>query len=136
MIKTITRIFLGISGIILALIGFMLLTQPIQFFESNGIVLETSPSLLSELKAPGGLLLISGFMILYSVVSSEINVLIRASKLTVLVYGAYGIARVISMITDGIPAHGLVIATGIEIIIAMSGLLLLALLRRSPMEKA
>ena len=130
MIKVTTRVFLALSGLLLNLIAIMLLVQPIPFFESNGIVVEASPSLLSEIKAPGGLLLSIGLMILFSTFSSEWSVILRATRLTILVYASYGIVRIYSFLVDGIPTPGIVVAAIIELLIAAVGILLFLSLKK------
>jgi hypothetical protein len=54
--KPLTSIFLTVSGLLLLAIGSTILFVPHAFYASDGIVLGNNPSLLSEIRAPGGLL--------------------------------------------------------------------------------
>lgn len=54
------RTLLFASGAMLLGIGMAVLFQPITFFAANGATLGTEPSLMSEVRSPGGLLITSG----------------------------------------------------------------------------
>ncbi|MEM8930885.1 MAG: DUF4345 domain-containing protein [Acidobacteriota bacterium] len=122
-----TRPFLALAGLLLVAIGGSILVVPHAFFATNGIVLGDDPSLLSEIRAPGGLLAASGLLILLGAVRAGVRPL--ATTLTVLVYGSFGLARLVAMAFDGLPASGVVGATVIELVIAAIGLVVLV--RRS-----
>ena len=64
------RALLGVSGLLLLIIGGAVLFYPVVFAAANGIVLPDAPSLLSEYRAPGGLLIASGVLILLGAVRS------------------------------------------------------------------
>jgi hypothetical protein len=65
--KSLTLIFLSVSGLLLLIIGGTILLVPQAFYASDGIALGNDPSLLSEIRAPGGLLATSGLFILTGV---------------------------------------------------------------------
>lgn len=125
-----TFVFLFIAGLLLLVIGGTILLAPHAFHAGNGIVLGHDPSLLSEIRAPGGLLVGSAVLILIGVFRPDRRSL--AVMLTVLVYGSFGLARLIGLILDGMPAAGIVAATVIELVVAAIGLLML----RSPSDAA
>jgi len=56
------RALLVTSGLIAATIGASILLAPAQFHASNGIELAADPNLLSEVRAPGGALLVLGVL--------------------------------------------------------------------------
>jgi hypothetical protein len=118
-----TPIFLFLSGLLLLGIGSGILLVPQAFHAGNGIVLGDDPSLLSEVRAPGGLLVASAFLILIGALHLPLRSL--AIVLTVLVYGSFGLARLLSLALDGMPSGGLVGATAIELIVAALGLVIL-----------
>ena len=120
-------VFLFIAGLLLLAIGGTILLAPHTFHAGNGIVLGHDPNLLSEIRAPGGLLVGSAVLILLGVFRPGLRSL--AVMLTVLVYGSFGLARLVGLALDGLPATGIVAATVIELIVAAIGLLML---RRRP----
>ena len=121
--NTMTVIYLVIAGLLLLAIGGAILLAPHAFHGSNGNVLGDNQHLLSEIHAPGGLLAASGIIILISGVRPLLRS--RAVRLTTLVYGSFGVARLISMALDGMPSNSIVGATVLELIVASIGLALL-----------
>ena len=119
--KHLTVIFLSISGLLLLAIGATILVVPHAFYASDGIVLGSDPSLLSEIRAPGGFLAGSGLCILTGTFRDHLRSL--SVLLTVLVYGSFGLSRLLSLVLDGIPSDSLVIATVIEVAVAAIGLI-------------
>ncbi|MEM1203789.1 MAG: DUF4345 domain-containing protein [Acidobacteriota bacterium] len=126
-----TPTYLFLSGLLLLGIGGGILLVPHAFHGTNGIVLGADPSLLSEVRAPGGLLTASAILILLGTFRRPLRSL--AITLTVLVYGSFGFARLLGLALDGIPATGLVASTAIELIVAALGLWIL---RRSEVTSA
>ena len=109
------RAYLGLSGIIAALIGASILAAPHAIFASNQIMLGADPSLLSEIRAPGGLLLTCGVLMLAGAFSTRFTSL---GLLTcALVFTTYGVSRVVSLLLDGPPSASLVGALLIELVI-------------------
>lgn len=112
-----TQFLLGISGALLFVIGAALLFTPHQFYASNGTTLGDAPNLLSEIRAPGGLLLACAIVILLGTFRSSFTR--QSLLLSAMVYGSYGIARLISMAIDGMPSTSLVAATIIELVLGI-----------------
>ena len=121
--SSLTVIFLFLSGMLLLVIGGTILLLPHVFYANDGILLGNDPSLLSEIRASGGLLAGSSLVILFGTFRPNLRSL--AMILTVLVYGSFGISRLLGMVLDGMPSDGLIIATAIELIVAAIGLLIL-----------
>ena len=121
--NTTTVIYLVISGLLLLAIGATILAVPHAFHGSNGIALGDNPNLLSEIRAPGGLLAASGVIILIG----GFRPLLRsqAVQLTTLVYGSFGLARIVAMALDGMPSSSIVGAAVVEVVVAIVGLALL-----------
>ena len=100
-----------ISGALLILVGVMILVAPVDFYASNNIALDSDVSLLNELKAPAGFLLVAGgFMIGAIFVKSMITM---ALLLATMIYLSYATSRFASMWFDGVPAEGLVQAAAL-----------------------
>ncbi|MEM9089035.1 MAG: DUF4345 domain-containing protein [Cyanobacteria bacterium P01_F01_bin.53] len=121
--KPLTISFLSISGLLLLAIGGTILLVPHAFYASDGIMLSSNPSLLSEIRAPGGLLATSALLILTSTFRENLRSL--AMTLTVLVYGSFGLSRLVGLCLDGMPSNNLVMATVVELTVAAIGLLIL-----------
>ena len=121
--STMTVIYLVIAGLLLLAIGGAILLTPHAFHGSNGIVLDANPNLLSEIRAPGGLLAASGIIILLGAFRRQLRLL--SVQLTALVYGSFGLARLVSMALDGMPSSSIVGATVLELIVAFVGFVIL-----------
>lgn len=114
-----TRIFIGAAGGLLIIIGTDLLFQPHDFSAANGIILDDNPSQLSEIRAPGALLMISAIFMLLS--AGRARFLQPALALITAIYGSYGFARLFSLMLDGPPSQMLVQAMIMELVIAGLG---------------
>ncbi|MEZ5277018.1 MAG: DUF4345 domain-containing protein [Opitutaceae bacterium] len=129
-----TRILLLVSGGLLLAVGCATLLQPHAFFAANGIALGNDPSELSEVRAPGGLLIGCALAILLGAVraSSTQTALILAT----MVYGLFGGSRLISIALDGLPSNPLIWAMATELIIgAMCLLALSCFVRRQAISR-
>ncbi|MDZ8117446.1 DUF4345 domain-containing protein [Pontiella agarivorans] len=111
--------YLILSGVMLLFIGCSILAVPDSFFAGNGIALGEDPSLRSEIRAPGAMLAGAALVILTGVFRPSHRPV--GLLLCVLVFGAFGIARLISMMLDGIPSQGIIIAAAIELVRCVSG---------------
>lgn len=121
-----------LSGFIAAGIGGAILFIPETFHALNGIELAGQVNLLSEVRAPGGALLVCGLLIMSGAFFPGLA--FTSAVLSALLYLSYGLARVLSMSFDGIPAEGLVQATVLELTIGF--LCLFALLKyRQPVRQ-
>ena len=120
----------ALSGLILIGIGTAVLFEPTSFAASNGIVLDRNPSLLSEIRAPGGMLLISGVIILLGAIRQ--NIMRLSLGLAALVYGSYGLSRMWSMVSDGLPSATLTQAAVLELVLGALSLVALVILHRKP----
>ena len=111
-----TRTALIGSGAILGLIGGALMFAPKQFLELSHVFVGRDPGLMSELTAPSGVLLItSALMVLGAVKLRFANLALSTGAL---VYGSYGVGRLISMALHGFPSESLIAATVIELGVA------------------
>ncbi|MEM1453374.1 MAG: DUF4345 domain-containing protein [Planctomycetota bacterium] len=109
------RILLVVSGLIAAGIGASILATPAQFHATHGIDLAGDPSLLSEVRAPGGALAVLGGMML---IGAFVRSFTTASlAIATAVYLAYGASRLVGFGLDGMPHPGLVQAAVAELVI-------------------
>ena len=116
MSRLLTRIALGLSGTMLASIGGALLVSPADFLAMSHVFIDSDPGLLSELTAPSGVLIITGVLMVVGALK------LRLANLALLtgaiVYGSYGLGRLVSMMLHGLPSESLIIATVIEFAVA------------------
>ena len=118
-----TVTYLVIAGLLLLAIGSAILLAPHAFHGSNGIILGDNPNLLSEIRAPGGLLAGSGIIVLMGAFRTRLRT--PAVQLATLVYGSFGAARLVSVVFDGVPSSSIVGATVLELVVAVVGLAML-----------
>jgi hypothetical protein len=117
------KAFLVVSGTIGTAIGGALLFVPVAFEASAGINLGANINLLSEIRAPGGTLLVAGILILLGAFISRMAY--TSILLSSLFYLTYGLSRVLGIMIDGVPGESLVIATIAELIIGLISLFVL-----------
>lgn len=126
------KLLLLVAGALLILIGTFISTSPIDFYASNSIDLGSNVSLVNELKAPAGFLLVAGLFIIAAIFVQRLAD--SAMVLAMLIYLSYAASRFASMVFDGIPATGLVQAAALESVVGLACLALL-LIRRVPARK-
>ena len=116
MTSTLTlKILLLAGGTIATGIGAALLLAPVWFQASAGITLGPDPNLLSEMRAQGAVLLGTGAIILAGAFVQSLA--FTATLLATVFFLAYGLARTLGVVLDGLPGSSLVAATGIELVI-------------------
>ena len=125
MTQPLTRILLAVSGTTGLTIGLAILFRPHAFLASSGISLGSDASLLSEIRAPGGLLLLGSLVTLSGAIRH--NLTQTGLVFSALIYSTYGLSRLVSIVLDGMPSHSLQLATFIEL--AIGALSLFALLQ-------
>jgi len=116
-------LFLSIAALMLLNVGGSILLTPQAFYAGDGVLLSNDPSLLSEVRASGGMLAGGALVIFAGIVRPSMRSL--AMALSVLIYGSFGLSRLLSLTLDGMPSHSLLIATAIELTVAAIGLTML-----------
>lgn len=119
MTHPLTRIFVCAAGGLLIVVGTGLFFQPHDFSAANGIILDDNPSQLSEIRAPGALLMAGAIFMLLS--AGRAQFLQPALALITIIYGSYGLARLFSLMIDGPPSQTLFQAMIMELVIAGLG---------------
>lgn len=117
MIRIFSRLTLLCGGVMLFSIGAFLLVAPRMFLAASHVFVESDPGLMSELSAPTGMLILTGgFMILaaFKMRFAQTGLVIGA-----IIYGSYGVSRLIGMSLHGLPPEGLLTATKVELGIAV-----------------
>lgn len=119
---------LHLNGWVAVLIGSFTVINPVSMLASYGLQSDLSAALLSELRAPGGLLTASGLAIVQSSLSADSFQ--RGLTLSVMVYGSYGSVRVLGILLDGIPATEILMATAIELTLCVVSIIALTTLHK------
>lgn len=114
--RVITRTALAVSGAVLGLIGGALMFAPKAFLEMSHVMVERDPGLMSELAAPSGVLIISGALMMLA--AAKFRFADLALLTGAIVYGSYGVGRLVSMALHGVPSDSLIAAMIIELGIA------------------
>lgn len=114
------QILLIVAGIIGIGVGGAQLLIPVAFESSASINLGNNSSLLSEIRAAGGTLLVAGILIMAGAFIPRITY--SSVALSALFYLSYGLSRILSMAIDGMPSESLVMATVAEIIVGILSL--------------
>ena len=125
------RVLLVLSGLVAIGIGATLLVAPVPFHATNGIEIAADPSLLSEVRAPGGALLVLGSMMWIGVFAPAFT--LASTAIGAAVYLAYGGSRLLSIAVDGVPGPGLLAATAIEL--ALGGMCAIAIARSAERKR-
>lgn len=118
------RALLFVSGLVAIAIGASILVAPAAFHASYGTDLGTNANLLSEIRAPGGALLVLGILMLVGAFTPTFT--LASTAIAAAVYLAYGVSRLVSIGLDGMPGEGLLIATAIELVIGVGAAVTLA----------
>ena len=88
------KAILALAGATAVGIGTAILISPAAFYTSYGITLGSDPSLLSEIRAPGGALLVMGLFMLAGLVRPGFANVSR--WIAAAVFLSYGLARLLS----------------------------------------
>lgn len=124
-----TRGLLLASGLLAAGVAATTLIAPRAFHAFYGIEIGTEVNLSNELKAPAGVLLVTGLLALAAVF--RIGLANLALGTGAGVFLSYGISRLFSMATDGAPDSALVLAAVIELATGAACLIRLGQIRRA-----
>ena len=123
------RVLLLLSGSIAVVVGLGLLFFPVAFHALSGIALGNDASLLSETRAPGGGLLVTGLLILAGSFMRRLT--FTSTVLSASIYLAYGVSRLWSMAVDGLPSANLVQVTVAELVVGVACAFALVRYRKS-----
>ena len=118
-----SKIVLFIAGLIAAGVGASILLAPVAFNAASGITLGDNINLLNETRASGGALLASSILILCGVFIARLAY--TAALISTVLYGGYGLSRLLSMALDGLPDAGLIQVTILELAIGFACLFVL-----------
>lgn len=115
--RAMTRLVLLGSGVTLGLIGAAMMAAPVAFLEMSHVYVEQDPGLMSELTAPAGVLILSSTLLLLG--AFKLRLADLALLTGAMVYGSYGLGRLVSMVLHGLPSVSLIAATIVELVVAV-----------------
>ncbi len=118
------RTLLVVSGLIASGVGAAILLAPHAFHATHGVELAADPSLLSEVRAPGGALLVLGALMTAGAFARPMT--LASTTIAAAVYLSYGASRLLALALDGLPAPGLLAATILELALGTACALTLA----------
>lgn len=121
--ELIPPLLLALAGATLIWIGLSITISPAEFYAANSITLGGNINLRNELKAPAGFLLVAGTLMLAAVFVR--GLMDSALLLAVMIYLSYAASRFASMLTDGVPSAGLMLAAATEAFIGLACLIAL-----------
>ena len=111
-------VILAVAGLVAVGVGGAILIAPGAFHAGNGIEYAGNSSLLSETRAAGGALAATGVVVTLGAFVRRLT--FTASLVGAVVYLAYGLARLLSVALDGLPADSLVVAAGVELALGLA----------------
>lgn len=117
------------SGLLGAGIAATILFAPEAFYTGYGIDIGSNVNLANELKAPAGLLLTAGLLMLVGAFRAVL--VVPSLAVGSVIYLSYGASRLLSMTIDGVPNKALVIAAVLEIVVGVACVIGLTFLRRA-----
>lgn len=113
-----TRTAVAVSGAVLAGIGSWIMAAPIVFLATSEVIVEHDAGLMSEVTAPSGILILVGaFMIISAIEARLVSLGLLAGGL---VYGSYGLSRLVSHSLHGTPSDQLVVVMYFELGMAIA----------------
>ena len=121
------KTFLIISGLLLSFIGGSSLIMPVKMKATAGIELAGQISALNDARAYSALLLVFAITTFLGAFNSKLSY--SSALISTLLFLSLGFGRVVSIVTDGIPADGLVKATALEFILGTVGAVMLIVFR-------
>ncbi|WP_196885367.1 DUF4345 domain-containing protein [Aureivirga sp. CE67] len=116
------KIFLVISGLILAFIGGSTLIIPTEMKTTAAIEINGNVNLLNDVRAFGMLVLSVGILTISGAFNKKLT--FTSNLTSSLLFLTLGLGRLISIIVDGMPVDSLQKATGLEFVLGIIGLIL------------
>lgn len=106
-------------GLVLTILGLWRLIDPIAFFENSGLVLNNDVGLLNEARATGGVVVGFGVLILLGAFIQKLSY--TSTIVSIVIFLAFGIARLIGFAMDGNPGEALIQGIIFEFVFGLLG---------------
>ena len=127
--KRLEQALLVLAALTALAVGLGILVAPSAFYGGYGIDPTLSPSLANELRSPGAAIGMLGIFLGFAAVSDRWR--LPGLVATAVFYLAYCVARIVSVIFDGMPSTALIAAGALELALGLAAASLLILRRRS-----
>jgi hypothetical protein len=111
------KVALAIAGMTALSIGISIFASPQAFYASYGITVGTNPDLLSELRAPAANLAALGSAMLVGIFVPAWRRV--SSTVALIVFVAFPLGRITSLLLDGMPTTGILGALIIEVLVGV-----------------
>ena len=111
------NVILFLAGLLILVVGSATLFFPVEFSAKHGVNLVQDVSLLNDIRGLGGLMLGSGLIIISGAFVKQMR--FTSAVVGSVMYLTFALARVISIILDGVPAEGLIKATVVETVMGL-----------------
>ena len=128
-ISILHKAVLLVAGVTALYIGASILVSPAGFYAAYDIPLAGNTSLVNELRASGGSVVMLGVLTLLGLWFTRLT--FASTLLAATMYLAYGASRLLSLGLDGQPDNGLVFAMLAELVLGAASLAALVAARRA-----
>jgi len=125
------NVILFLAGLLILVVGSATLFFPVEFSAKHGVILAQDVSLFNDIRGLGGLMLGSGLLIISGAFVKQMR--FTSAMVGSVIYLTFAMARVVSIVLDGVPAEGLIKATVIETVMGL--LVLVALIKYREVAK-
>lgn len=117
-LSLVARVVLILAGVVASGVGTTILLFPLDFYADVLPLDAAAPSLLSDLRAAGALVLVSGLIALLGAVLARFSVVAAWSSSCL--YLSYGAARLLGWLLDGPPARTWMWAGAVELALGLA----------------
>jgi hypothetical protein len=97
------KVILFCLGLVLLVLGTWRLTMPVEFYAHHNLDLGSDPSMISEARGAGGVVVGFGVVILLGALFASLR--FTSTIAAVVVFLSYGFARLLSIALDGMPGE-------------------------------
>lgn len=111
------NVILFLAGLLILVVGSATLIFPVEFSAKHGVNLVQDVSLFNDIRGLGGLMLGSGLIIISGAFIKKMR--FTSTVVGSVMYLTFALARVISIVLDGVPAEGLIKATVVETVMGL-----------------
>lgn len=119
--EIIKLVIVGLSGLLLTLVGLMRMTDPIKTYQKNsGITLNDDIDLLNEIRGVGSLMLCGGIIVLLGAVFPTMTT--YSLLIAFFIFLGFLIGRLFSRIVDGKPNKQLVTGLFSELVLGTANI--------------
>jgi Domain of unknown function (DUF4345) len=116
--QLVTKIVLVLAGVVAAFIGVSLLTNPQRFYSSYGLALTADPSMFSEFRGAGAMLLSAALGLTFGAFVDRYRA--HVALLGSVLYLGYAGGRAVGIGLDGLPHSNLIYAALAELVLGLA----------------